>query len=205
MRISERDLRVHGGFAELLRVHLAEALEARDLDLLALELGPLELGAVGVVAGVGRLGARGQAVERRLGEEQMAAADQLGHFLEEEGHQQGRDMGAVDVGVGHDDDPLVAQRVLGPFVAGAAAQRLLEVGDFLVGADLVGGGRGDVQDLAADRQDRLGLAVARLLGRAAGAVALDDEQLGAFGVVIGAVGELAGQAQLAGAESRSCA
>src|SRR6185437_14791199 len=47
-------------------------------------------------------------------------------------------------------------------------------------------------------EDRLGLAVARLLGRAAGAVALDDEQLGAGGVVVGAVGELAGEAELAG-------
>ena len=99
-----------------------------------------ELGAVGVVAGVEGLGAGGQAVERGLGEEQMAAAHQLGHFLEEEGHQQGRDVGAVDVGVGHDDDPLVAQRVLVALVAGAAAQREVEVGDFLVGADLVGGG-----------------------------------------------------------------
>ena len=57
--------------------------------------------------------------------------------------------------------------------------------------------RGDVEDLAADGEDRLGLAVARLLGRAAGAVALDDEELGAFGVVVGAVGELAGEAELA--------
>ena len=57
--------------------------------------------------------------------------------------------------------------------------------------------RGDVEDLAADREDRLGLAVARLLGRAAGAVALDDEQFGALGVVGRAVGELAGEAELA--------
>ena len=138
-----------------------------------------ELGAVGVVAGVEGLGAGGQAVERGLGEEQMAAADELGHFLEEEGHQQGRDVGAVDVGVGHDDDPLVAQRILVELVAGAAAEREGQVGDLAVGADLVGGGAGDVEDLAADGEDRLGLAVARLLGRAAGAVALDDEQFGA--------------------------
>ena len=111
-----------------------------DLDLLALELGRFELGAVGVVAGVEGLGAGGQAVERRLGEEEVAAADELGHFLEEEGHQQGRDVGAVDVGVGHDDDALVAQRILVELVAGAAAERELEVGDFAVGADLVGGG-----------------------------------------------------------------
>src|SRR5205823_13446115 len=47
-------------------------------------------------------------------------------------------------------------------------------------------------------QDRLGLAVARLLGRAARAVALDEKDLGARGAVARAVGELAGQAELAG-------
>src|SRR5258708_39210855 len=60
------------------------------------------------------------------------------------------------------------------------------------------GGRGarPVEDLAAQRQDRLGLAVARLFGRPAGAVALDEKDLGAGGGVAGAVGELAGEAQL---------
>src|SRR4029453_18099135 len=107
-------------------------------------------------------------------------------------------MSTIDVGVGHDDDALVAQTVLVPFVAGAAAQGLAEVGDFLVGADFCGGRRGDVQDLAADGEDGLGLAVAGLLGRAAGAVALDDEQFRALGVVIGAVGYLAGVGGLGG-------
>ena len=51
----------------------------------------------------------------------------------------------------------------------------------------------DVEDLAAQRQDRLDAAVAALLGRAAGAVALDDEQLGLGRVALLAVGELAGQ------------
>ena len=114
-------------------------------------------------------------------------------------------MGAVDVGVGHDDDPVVAQLARIAALAGAAAERQGEVGNLLIGPDLVGAGRGDVQYLAADRKDRLGLAVARLLGRAAGAVALDDEQFGAGRVVVGAIGELAGQPQLARATSRSCA
>ena len=47
--------------------------------------------------------------------------------------------------------------------------------------------------LALERQHRLELLVARLLGRAAGRVALDDEQLVAVRIVGGAVGELAGQ------------
>ena len=48
-------------------------------------------------------------VERRLGDEEMASLDQLRHLPEEEGQQQGADMRAVDVGVGHDDDLVIAQ------------------------------------------------------------------------------------------------
>src|SRR5690606_6588168 len=65
------------------------------------------------------------------------------------------------------------------------------------GAQLVGAGADRVQDLAAQRQDRLGLADARLLGRAAGGVALDQEDLRALASGDRAVGELARQAQLA--------
>jgi hypothetical protein len=42
---------------------------------------------VRVVAGIGRDSARREAIERRLGEVEMPAPDEFGHFLEEEGHQ----------------------------------------------------------------------------------------------------------------------
>ena len=41
-------------------------------------------------------------------------------------------------------------------------------------------------------------AIARLFGRAAGAVALDEKNLGAGGAVAAAIGELAGEPQFAG-------
>ena len=63
--------------------------------------------------------------------------------------------------------------------------------DLLVLQHAVEPGALDVEDLAPDRQDRLELGVAGALGRAAGAVALDDEQLAERGVVRAAVGELA--------------
>ena len=53
----------------------------------------------------------------------------------------------------------------------------------------------DVEDLAAQRQHRLELAVAALLGGAAGRIALDDEDLGLGRVALLTVGELAGQAR----------
>ncbi len=128
----------------------------------------------------------------------MAGRDQLRHLAEEEGHQECRDVRAVDVGVGHDDDLVVAQIVASVGLAVAAAERGHQVGELLVGAQLVQAGAGRVQDLAAQRQDRLGLALARLLGRAARGIALDQEQLGAVAAIDRAVGELARQAQLAG-------
>ena len=51
----------------------------------------------------------------------------------------------------------------------------------------------DVEDLAAQRQHRLVLAVAALLGGAAGRVALDDEEFGLGRIALLAIGELAGQ------------
>ena len=51
----------------------------------------------------------------------------------------------------------------------------------------------DVEDLAAQRKDRLIFAVAALLGRAAGGVTLDQEQLAQGRILLGAVVQLAGQ------------
>ena len=54
----------------------------------------------------------------------MAALDQRPHLAEEEGQQQRADMRAVDVGVGHDDDLVVAQLVEVEVVAAdAGAER----------------------------------------------------------------------------------
>ena len=51
----------------------------------------------------------------------------------------------------------------------------------------------DVEDLAAQREHGLVLAVAALLGGAAGRVTLDDEEFGLGRILLLAVGELAGQ------------
>ena len=50
-----------------------------------------------------------------------------------------------------------------------------------------------VEDLASDGQDGLILTAAALLGAAAGRVTLDDEELAVGGVLVGAVGQFAGQ------------
>ncbi len=47
-------------------------------------------------------------MQRRYRREDPAVGDHVGHVAHEEGEQQGADMGAVDIGVGHDDDLAVA-------------------------------------------------------------------------------------------------
>ena len=102
-----------GRFAQLRRVHLAQALEAGDvdraLDLLALDASP----AAG--ASLPRRARRTPACPRRRG---TAAASPRtrgrprpapGNGLQEQRGQQRRDVQAVGVGVGEDDDLAVAQ------------------------------------------------------------------------------------------------
>ena len=133
-------------------------------------------------------------VERRLRDEEVAAIDQLRHLPVEERQQQRADVGAVDVGVRHDDDLVVAQLVgVELLAADAGAERGDQRADLLAAQHLVEAGALDVEDLAAQRQHRLEFAVAALLGGAAGAVTLDDEQFGLRRIALLAVGELAGQ------------
>lgn len=152
---------------------------------------------MGVVAGISALGTLTDDVERRHRQIEVIAANEFRHFLIEEGDEQRGDMGAVDIGIGHDDDAFIPQVFFAVFGAGAAAERLDEIGDLLVGGELFAAGAADVQNLAAQGQDGLIGAVARLLGRAARRVTLDDEKFRIFRRVLGAVRQLAGQAQLA--------
>src|SRR6202035_2386379 len=149
-----------------------------------------------VVAGIEILAALAQSIERRHGEIEVAVVDQFWHLPVEERDQKRSDMGAVDVGVGHDDDAAVAQIGVLVVDAGAAAERLDQIGELLVLRQLVLAGGRHVEDFSAQRQDGLRAAIARLLGGAAGGIALDDENLGTVGGAIGAVGEFSRQAQL---------
>ena len=150
---------------------------------------------VGVVAGPVRLLADVDAVQRRLGDVDVPLADQLGHVAEEERQQQRRDVMAVGVGVHEQDDLAVAQAVDVELLAGAGADGGDQVGQLLVGQHLAERQPFGVEDLAAQRQHGLRRVVAALLGRAAGGIAFDDEQLRFVEVGRFAVGELAGQVE----------
>ncbi len=104
-------------------------------------------------------------------------------------------MRTVDVSIGHDDDVVVPQLVDVVFLAAdAATQRGDQRADFLGREHLVEACLLDVEDLALEREDRLGLAVAALLGRATRGVTLHDVQFGQRRILLLTVGKLARQA-----------
>src|SRR5258707_7221822 len=70
-------------------------------------------------------------VERRLRDEEMAAVDDLAHLAIEESQEQGADVSAVHVGVGHDADFVIAQLISIELVADAGAERGDQRADFL--------------------------------------------------------------------------
>ena len=91
-------------------------------------------------------------VERRLGDEDMAALDQFPHLAEEKGEQQSADMRAVHVRIGHDDDLVVAQLVgVEVLAADAGAERRDQRADFLARQHLVEARALDIEDFPAQR------------------------------------------------------
>ena len=134
-------------------------------------------------------------VERRLGNVDIAVLHQLRHLAIKKGEQEGADVRAVHVRVGHDDDLAIAE--LGEIeivFADAGSQRRDQGANFFVAQHLVEPRLLHVQDFSAQRQDGLVAAVAALLGGAAGGVALHQEQFATLGIALLAIGELAGQA-----------
>ena len=131
-------------------------------------------------------------IERWLRDIEVTLLHQLRHVAEEEGEKQCADVRAVDVGVRHDDDLVVAQlRQIEILLTDAGAERRDDGADLGRGEHLVEPGALDVQDLAAQGQDRLEAPVAPLLGRAAGRITLDEKQLAELGVALLAVRKLA--------------
>src|ERR671911_1371187 len=186
-------LRVHRRLPELLRVHLREALEAGDTGV---SVGPdavQRLSQLGVVFGVVLAAVVRNLVERRKGDVDVAGLDQVPHVAIQERQHQRSNVASVHVGVGHDDDLVVAHLLEIEALPHPGAYRA-DQGLYLgVGEDLVDVGLLHVEDLAPQRQDGLEVSVPPAFGRSAGRVALDDVELAPGRVLGRAVGELARQ------------
>src|ERR1035441_4692235 len=167
---------VHSGVPQLAEVHLPQPLQPLEIGLVVGVLGE-EGGPGRVVLQVQLLLAHQRRVQGGLGHVDEAAFDQGLHLAEEEGQEQGADVGSVHVGVGQDDHLVIADlghvEIFGQPGPDGRDERL----DLGVLQHLVDPRPLDVQDLAADGKDGLGSRVAGVLGRTSGRVALDDEQL----------------------------
>src|SRR5450631_1701156 len=191
---------VHRGLPQLLVVHLTQALVALDAGLFGQPPSMALAGrdhhvtfAVRVRILV-RVVAPLQAVERRLCEVDITGLDQWSHKAEQQCEQQRPDMQAIHISVGHEDDLVIARLGQVEVLTDAGAKARDEGLDLVVGQDLVDPGLLDVEDLAADGQDRLVVRVAPSNRRTAGGVTLDDEDLTDGGVTALAVAQLARQA-----------
>ena len=139
------------------------------------------------------------AKDGRAGNIDVAGIDQRTHVLVEECQQQDADMRTVDVCIGHDDDLVVTR--LGDIevaaVAGArrnaAADRGNQRLDGVARERAMVTNAFDVQNLAAQGQNRLDVSATAVLGRTACRVALYDKELGQLGIAHRAVSELTGQ------------
>ena len=128
-------------------------------------------------------------VQRRLRNVDATTPYQFGHLSEEEGEQQGADVTSVNICIGHDDDAAIAQLGMIEVFADAALQGLNECSDFLKSKDLVEPCSLHIQELSAQRQDRLTNMVAPTLGTSACAVTFNNEQFGLVHITRRAVGE----------------
>jgi hypothetical protein len=118
---------------QIARGHFTETFEPADLDLAAAVEGAVQqFLAMRIVPRVMGDVALRQPVERRQGREEVAVFDQLRHLAEEEGHQQRGNVRAVDIGIGHDDDALVAQSLFAIVRSRAGAERQDDIRPLLV-------------------------------------------------------------------------
>ena len=124
----------------------------------------------------------------------MAIRDEGLHEAIEEGQEQRPDVGAVDVGIGHDDDLIITAFAQVKFLADARTESGNHGTDFIIGQDLVEAGFFDVDDLAAQGQDGLETAVTALLGTAASRIPFDQVDFRLVRILFRAVCQFTGKA-----------
>src|SRR5258708_37322843 len=168
-------LGVHGRFPQLFGVHLAETFHPRSLSPLADLAHRFVALSFGVTPDDLRVltGSLEDFEERRLGHVEVALLDDLGEISEEEREQQRLDVAAVDVRICHGDDAVIANLLDVEVVADTGAHRGDEVTYLVRSEHFVEARLFHVEDLAAQRQDRLRAAVAAAPGGAPRPVTLD--------------------------------
>ena len=126
-------------------------------------------------------------IQRGLGNIYLAAFDQLWHITIEEGQQQRSDVGAVNVGIGHDNDLMITEFFHIKIFRNACTKGCDHISDFFGIQDSVQSCLFNVQDLTAQRQDRLCFRVSCLDGRTARGITFDNVDFAKFWVFFGAI------------------
>ena len=124
-----------------------------------------------------------ESVQRRHGHIHVTSGDHRAHVAEEQRQIQGCDMRAVHIGIGHDDDLVVADFVQVEILAVTAADRGDQRFDGFRLHHAVKACTLSVEDFASQRQDGLRDRVASLNCGAACGVTLHDEQFAFFRIV----------------------
>ena len=127
--------------------------------------------------------------ERRLGDVNVSRLNQRFHLAEEKRQQQRADVRTVHIGIGHDHHPVIARLGDVELFSETAADRVDQRLNFLVVEHFVLTDLFDVEQFAADRQNRLEFAVASGFRRTACRITLDDVKFAACGIAVGAVGK----------------
>ena len=137
---------------------------------------------------------RPHAEQRWLGDIDMAGRHELIHLAVEKCQQQGADVGAVDVGVGHDHNLVIPTLAEVGLDTDAGTNRRDHAANLLVGEHLVVTAFIGIDDLAAEREDRLILTPPATLSRTAGRITLYQIDFTLRDIAAGAVAEFARQA-----------
>src|SRR5690606_17001432 len=125
---------------------------------------------------------------------EMPSCDELVHLTVEEGKKQGANVAPVDVGVGHDNNPVIAELAHVEVVrADTRTESRDERADLFEREHLIEAGLLNVKNLALEGKHRLICLIASLLRRAAGGVPLNKEKLCLFRVLVLTIREFSGK------------
>ncbi len=105
-------------------------------------------------------------------------------------------MRAVNIGICHDDDALIAQGIFVVLRPRATAERLDDIVQFLIGAHFIAAGAGNIKNLTPQRQNCLGFPVARLFSRPSSGIALNKKYFSSLSHFIAAVSQFSWQSGL---------
>ena len=181
--------RIHGGLPELFCVHLSQTFVPLDLVVAVTSHFLEDLIQFFVAVRIPDFFVFLQFVQRRLCQIYISFFDQVRHEPVQEGEQQCTDMGAVHVGIGHDDDLVVSEFADIKVVMDAGPECGDHGLDLGVSVYFIKSCLLYIKDLSPQRQDGLRCTVSGRLRGSAGGISLYDVDLAVFRVLVRAVGK----------------